>query len=73
MDGKLVVNRKKKDIIVAELRKREYDPFPKNQDNKKDKAGEEEVEEGNDGDGENAEELDGDTGARDYDYLLSVR
>ena len=71
MDGKLVVNRKKKDIIVAELRKREYDPFPKNQD-KKAKSDEEEIE-GEDGEeGENAEDLDNEGGSRDYDYLLSV-
>lgn len=72
MDGKLVVNRKKKAVIVAELRKREYDPFPKNQENKKNKTEEEEVEGEDGGDGENAEEVDGDDGARDYDYLLSV-
>lgn len=71
MDGKLVVNRKKKNVIVAELRKREYDPFPKNQGNKKTKSEEEEVD-GEDGDGENAEDLESDNGARDYDYLLSV-
>ncbi|RYP91738.1 hypothetical protein DL770_002179 [Monosporascus sp. CRB-9-2] len=70
MDGKLVVSRKKKDVIVAELRKREYDPFPKNQNDKKTKADEEEIE---GEDGENSEEgVDNDGGARDYDYLLSM-
>ena len=71
MDGKLVVNRKKKDIIVAELRKREYDPFPKNPENKKTKSDEEEIE-GEGEEGENVEELEGDGGATDFDYLLSV-
>ena len=71
MDGKLVVNRKKKDVIVAELRKREYDPFPKNQDNKN-KSDEEEIEGEGEEEGENAEGLDNDGGAKDFDYLLSV-
>jgi DNA topoisomerase II len=69
MDNKLVVSRKKKQIIVEELRKREYEAFPKSPENKKTKSEDEEPE----GDeGEDAE-VDNDSGARDYDYLLGVR
>lgn len=70
MDGKLVVNRKKKAVIVTELRKRDYEPFPKNQENKKTKAEEDEAE--GEEDGENGEEASAENGDRDFDYLLSV-
>lgn len=68
MDGKLVVNRKKKQVVVDELRARKYEPFPKNSDTKKTKADEDEV----DAEGDEEIETESDTGARDYDYLLSV-
>jgi DNA topoisomerase II len=67
MDNKLVVSRKKKQIIVEELRKRQYEAFPKNAD-KKSKAAEDDAE---DDEGEEAD-IETDTGVRDYDYLLSV-
>lgn len=68
MDNKLVVNRKKKQIVVEELRTCKYDPFPKNSDTKKTKADEDEV----DAEGEDEIETEADAGTRDYDYLLSV-
>ena len=66
IDNKLVVSKKKKPVLVAELRKRDYEPFPKVKDAKK--AGE------TDDVVENEEEVatDEDAGARDYDYLLGV-
>lgn len=68
MDNKLVVSRKKKQVVVDELRTRQYDPFPKNSDTKKTKADEDEV----DVDGEDEADAENDAGTRDYDYLLSV-
>jgi DNA topoisomerase-2 len=67
IDNKLIVSKKKKPVLVAELRKREYEPFPKVKDAQK--AGED------DDVVENDEEVaaDEDSGARDYDYLLGVR
>jgi DNA topoisomerase II len=68
MDNKLVVNRKKRQVIVDELRSRKYEPFPKNSDTKKAKSEEDEVE----AEGEDEVETESDTGVRDFDYLLSV-
>lgn len=68
IDGKFVVSRKKKAVLVQELRDRKYEPFPK-EDTKKPKSAEDEDE-------AEAEDDDDDQGggsARDYDYLLSVR
>ncbi|XXG94378.1 DNA topoisomerase 2 [Hypoxylon texense] len=67
MDGKLVVSRKKKQVIVEELRERKYESFPRGQDSKKTKS--EEDEEGND---EGNDETEVDTAANGYDYLLSM-
>jgi DNA topoisomerase-2 len=66
IDNKLVVSKKKKPVIVAELRKREYEPFPKVKEAQK--AGE------TDDVVENEEEgaADEDLGAGDFDYLLGV-
>ncbi|KAI0380084.1 type II DNA topoisomerase [Hypomontagnella monticulosa] len=69
MDGKLVVSRKKKQVIVGELRDRKYESFPRGQDAKKTKSEDEEegdVDEGGD------EEAEVDTSANGYDYLLSM-
>lgn len=66
IEGKLVVSKKKKPVLVAELRKRNYEAFSKIKD--AEKAGEtEDVI-------ENEEEVedDDDTDARDFDYLLGV-
>jgi DNA topoisomerase-2 len=65
IDGKLVVSKKKKAVLVEELRAKKYEAFPK--EDKKTKAdGEEELETVD-------LEPDESTGsASDYDYLLSV-
>ncbi|KAK9422434.1 putative DNA topoisomerase [Seiridium unicorne] len=68
MDNKLVVNRKKKQVVVDELRARKYEPFPKNSNTKKTKADEDEV----DAEGEDEIETESDSGSRDFDYLLSM-
>jgi hypothetical protein len=66
IENKLVVSKKKKPVLVAELRKRDYEAFPKVTDAQK--AGE------TDDVVDNEEEVaaDEDSGARDYDYLLGV-
>ena len=65
IDNKLVVSKKKKTVLVAELKKLNFKPFPKTSDAKK--AGEvEQVVE------EEEEENDAEAGANDYDYLLGV-
>ncbi|KAI1465889.1 type II DNA topoisomerase [Daldinia caldariorum] len=68
MDGTLVVSRKKKQIIIEELRERKYESFPKGQDAKKTKSEEEEEEENNEEEtvDETSEASNG------YDYLLSM-
>lgn len=60
-----MVNRKKKDVLVKELRDREYEAFPP-KDDKKSKSTDEELGK------EDAEDEETSGGARDYDYLLSV-
>ena len=66
IDNKLVVSKKKKPVLVAELRKANYEAFSKVADAKK--SGE------TDDVAENEEETpaDEDSGARDFDYLLGV-
>lgn len=66
IDNKLVVSKKKKPALVAELRKRDYEAFPKLKDAQK--AGE------TDDVAENEDDVavDEDSGGRDYDYLLGV-
>ena len=66
IDNKLVVSKKKKPVLVAELRKREYEPFPKVKDAQK--AGETDDVVENEDEGA----ADDDSGGRDYDYLLGV-
>jgi DNA topoisomerase-2 len=68
MDGDLVVNRKKKQVVVEELRSRKYEAFPRMAANKKTKSDEDDAPEE-----EEDAEVETDTGTRDYDYLLSVR
>lgn len=66
IDQKLVISKKRKAVLVAELQKLNFDPFPKSQDPSK--AGEvEEVV-------EDEEESDGDqqVDANSYDYLLGM-
>jgi DNA topoisomerase-2 len=66
IENKLVVSKKKKPVLVAELRKRGYEAFPKVVDTQK-SADREDVELGD----EEADAED-DGGARDFDYLLAV-
>ncbi|CAK7197419.1 DNA topoisomerase 2 [Sporothrix eucalyptigena] len=65
MEGKLVVSKKKKAVVVQELRDRKYEAFPKDDNNKGAKSKD---------DDDNIEEEDDDEGGsvRDYDYLLSM-
>jgi DNA topoisomerase-2 len=67
IDNKLVVSKKKKPVLVAELRKRDYEAFPKIKDAQASGETDDVV--------ENEDEVgaDEDSGARDYDYLLGVR
>ena len=66
IDNKLVVSKKKKPVLVAELRKQGYEAFAKLKDAQK--AGEtDDVVENEDGTA-----VDEDAGARDFDYLLGV-
>jgi DNA topoisomerase-2 len=64
IDGKLVVSKKKKAVLVAELHKLNFKPIPKLADAKKQGEFEEVVEEA---DSEEAE-----PGANDFDYLLGM-
>lgn len=68
IDGVLVVSKKRKDVLVQELRDRKYEAFPRGEDVKKKGAKD-------DQDGSDNEDKDdvGEGGARDYDYLLGVR
>lgn len=67
IDGKLVVSKKKKLVLVQELKKLGFTPFPKADDAKK--AGEnEDVQE----DEDDSEEIEGSVSASDYDYLLGM-
>lgn len=65
MDQKLVVSRKKKTVIIEELRERKYEAFVKNSEAKTKSEDDED-------DAENAEENVVDDDSRGYDYLLSV-
>jgi DNA topoisomerase II len=68
MDNELVVSRKKKAVIVQELRDRKYEAFPKNAENVNTKSDEENAE----AEAEQAEEDGAGESASDYDYLLSM-
>ena len=65
IDNKLVISKKKKIILMAELKKLSFRPFPKIEDAKQ--AGEDQQAAE---DSENEE--DGAMGIHDYDYLLGV-
>jgi len=69
IEGKLVINRKQKKILVKELRDRDYEPFPPNAD-KKVKNTDEEL--NRDEASSDDEDAGGGVTARDYDYLLSM-
>ncbi|KAK5017589.1 DNA topoisomerase 2 [Cryomyces antarcticus] len=68
IDGKLVVSRKKKKDLVAELKKLNFKPFPKVLDARKEGEFEAVVNNENDED----PDADVEAGANDYDYLLGV-
>ncbi len=70
MEGKLVVSKKKRDVVAEELRERNYEAFPRGQE-KKAKSTDEDLdkEESEEGDAEASKE---ESTTRDYDYLLSV-
>ncbi|KAM0285951.1 hypothetical protein ACHAQH_001138 [Verticillium albo-atrum] len=65
IDGELIVSKKRKPVLVQELRDRKYEAFPKN-DGKKQTTTEEEDMDASDN------EDDSVGGAADYDYLLSL-
>ncbi|GAB0132708.1 hypothetical protein EsDP_00001136 [Epichloe bromicola] len=71
-DGDLVVARKRKALLVQELRGRKYEAFPPNGQNKTstDEIGKSDAE--NDGDDDGDDDAATAGGARDYDYLLSM-
>ncbi|KAF2465458.1 type II DNA topoisomerase [Lindgomyces ingoldianus] len=66
IDGKLVVSKKKKAVLVAELKKLGFTPFPKVTDAKKAGEAEDVLEE------EESEDVEQEIGANDYDYLLGM-
>lgn len=70
IDGELIVGKKKKSVLVTELRARGYDAFPPG--GQKQKTTEDELanSENENDDGDDDKETT--AGARDYDYLLSV-
>ncbi|KAL0933159.1 DNA topoisomerase 2 [Colletotrichum truncatum] len=68
IDGKLTISKKKKTVLVEELAKRKYEPFPKNKDKEVKKKNTDEEMEG----GDEEDEEGGDEQANAYDYLLSM-
>jgi DNA topoisomerase-2 len=71
ISGKLVVARKKKTVLIEELRKAKYRPFPKDNVVTRVKNTDEEMDQEEDADKE--DDVDNSVpGAGDYDYLLSV-
>lgn len=70
IDGELVVGKKKKAVLVKELRERKYEPFPRGPDAAK-KTLEDEINQSDKDDDDDDAATSG--GSRDYDYLLSVR
>ncbi|KAK4540471.1 DNA topoisomerase 2 [Oleoguttula mirabilis] len=69
IDGKLVVSRKKKSVLVTELQKLGFTRFPKVADAKKEGEFEAVVEDDN---ADEADDVDTAAGASDYDYLLGM-
>ena len=70
VDNKLIISKKKKTILVNELRDKGFKPIPKIVDARKEGEFEAVVEE-NDGDAEEGPDSKGNN-ASDYDYLLGV-
>lgn len=72
IDGKIVVSKKKKAVLVEELRAKKYRPFPRGETGKKVKNTDEEMGQEDEADKEDEEVNATVPGAGDYDYLLSV-
>jgi len=70
IDGQLVVSRKKKNVLVTELRAKDFKRIPRIVDARKEGEFETVVE--NEGRTEEEAEEDRAIGATDYDYLLGV-
>ena len=70
IDGSLVVSKKKKAVLVAELRKLKFRPFPKVTEARKEGETAEIVENAEEEDDNDDAELK--AAASDYDYLLGV-
>ncbi|KAH8884751.1 type II DNA topoisomerase [Thozetella sp. PMI_491] len=70
IEGKLVVSKKKKAVLVQELRERKYEAFPPKAEEKKAKSTDEEVGAVKEDDDDDVD--DGTGSSRDYDYLLSM-
>ncbi|OAQ97033.1 hypothetical protein LLEC1_05787 [Akanthomyces lecanii] len=68
ISGVLIVGKKRKQVLVTELRERKYEAFPPKKTGAK--ADEEELGHESDAEGDSSEAHD--SGARDYDYLLSM-
>ncbi|KAK3070650.1 DNA topoisomerase 2, partial [Teratosphaeriaceae sp. CCFEE 6253] len=69
IDGKLIVSKKKKSVLVAELQTLGFTPFPKVADAKKEGEFEAVVHEDHEDGGDDIETA---AGASDYDYLLGM-
>lgn len=72
IEDKIVVSRKKKAVLVQELRARKYRPFPKGESGKKAKNTDEEMDQEEEGENEDEDLEASIPGGTDYDYLLSV-
>ncbi|KXL48328.1 MAG: hypothetical protein FE78DRAFT_29215 [Acidomyces sp. 'richmondensis'] len=70
IDGKLVVSKKKKAVLVAELQRHNFKRIPKVLDARKEGEFEPVVDEGNED--ESADDVETAAGANDYDYLLGM-
>ncbi|KAL2278591.1 hypothetical protein FJTKL_14321 [Diaporthe vaccinii] len=70
IEGKLIVSRKKKAVLVEELRDRKYEAFPRGESVKKARNTDEEMDQDDDEDNEDL--TSNEPGAGDYDYLLSM-
>lgn len=68
IDGKLIVSKKKKSVLVTELQKLNFTPYPKVADARKEGEFEAVVEEDHEADDDAATAA----GASDYDYLLGM-
>ena len=71
IDGELVISRKKKAVLVEELRAKGFKPFPKIADARKEGEFEPVVENDEGDDADEAKENQA-MGASDFDYLLGV-